>query len=58
MPFVVPTDEELSEFRNVAGVTFKKIKQLQRENNRLVTLREVLLPKLMSGEIDVSNIQI
>lgn len=58
MPFVVPTDEELAEFHNVAGVAFEEIKQLQRESIKLTTLREVLLPKLMSGEINISSINI
>lgn len=30
----------------------------QQENTRLVALRDALLPKLMSGEIDVSNVDI
>jgi len=34
------------------------IKANQRENARLAELRDSLLPRLMSGEIDVSDIQI
>ncbi|MBO2527966.1 MAG: restriction endonuclease subunit S, partial [Clostridiales bacterium] len=30
----------------------------QQENQRLSAMRDALLPKLMSGEIDVSDIQI
>jgi type I restriction enzyme S subunit len=41
----------LSEIRNIIVLN-------QVENQRLVELRDTLLPKLMSGEIDVSNIQI
>lgn len=58
MPFVVPTDEELAEFHNVAGVAFEEIKQLQRENVKLTALRDSLLPKLMSGEINVEDVKI
>lgn len=58
MPFVVPTDEELTEFHYVAEPLFMMIKSNQRENNRLSELRDSLLPKLMSGEIDVLDIQI
>ena len=31
---------------------------LQEENQKLASLRDTLLPKLMSGEIDVSSIQL
>ena len=58
MPFVVPTDSELETFHGFAGPIFAMINSNQRENNRLATLRDTLLPKLMSGEIDVSDIQI
>ena len=58
MPFVVPTSDELAEFHSFAGSMFTMIKNTQHENNRLASLRDSLLPKLMSGEIDVSNIQI
>lgn len=58
MPFVVPTHGELEAFHGFAGPIFSMIKSNQRENNRLTTLRDTLLPKLMSGEIDVSGIQL
>ena len=57
MPFVIPTDSELETFHGFAGPIFAMINSNQRENNRLATLRDTLLPKLMSGEIDVSDIQ-
>ena len=58
MPFVVPTDAELSAFNDFAAPAFGKIKACQHENTRLAELRNSLLPKLMSGEIDVSNIKL
>ena len=58
MPFVVPTDEELSLFHNFAAPVFEKIKACQRENASLAELRDSLLPKLMSGVIDVSEVEI
>ena len=58
MSFVVPTDSELEVFHGFAGPIFAMIKSNQRENNRLATLRDTLLPKLMSGEIDVSNVKL
>lgn len=58
MPFVVPTDDELREFHDIAAPMFAKIKANQIETNSLTALRDTLLPKLISGEIDVSNIEI
>ena len=58
MNFIVPTDEELCVFHEFASPMFEMIKNKQRENIELSTLRDSLLPKLMSGEIDVSDIQI
>ena len=58
MPFVVPTDEEIQNFHAFAGSAFSKIKALQRENKYLAELRDSLLPKLMAGEIDVSDVHI
>ncbi len=58
MPFVVPTEDEINEFHTVTEPMFKQIKLNQIENVRLIELRDTLLPKLMSGEIDVSNVEI
>lgn len=58
MPFVVPTDDELAIFHNFAAPIFEKIKAYQHENVQLTRLRDSLLPKLMSGEIDVSDVVI
>lgn len=57
MPFVVPTDVELKEFHDFAAPMFAKIKANQIETDNLIALRDALLPKLMSGELDVSNIE-
>ncbi len=58
MPFVIPTNEELTEFHSLAAPMFALIKSNQREIERLSSLRDTLLPKLISGEIDVSNIRL
>ena len=58
MPFIVPTDEEIREFHDIAAPMFSLIKSNQQEINRLSVLRDSLLPKLMSGELDVSDIDI
>ena len=58
MPFVVPTDEELSKFHTIVGPMFKKILNNELESESLSKTRDDLLPRLMSGELDVSNIDI
>lgn len=58
MPFVVPTNDELEEFHGFAAPMFAKIKANQIETDNLTALRDTLLPKLMSGELDAFNIEI
>lgn len=55
MPFVVPADDEISRFHSVVGPMFEQILNNQLENDSLADLRDTLLPRLMSGELDVSN---
>ncbi len=58
MPFVVPTNDEICRFHEITSPMFKTILNNQLENQRLATLRDTLLPKLMNGEIDVSEVEI
>ena len=58
MPFIVPTNDELEEFHGFAAPMFAKIKANQIETDNLTALRDTLLPKLMSGELDVSDIDL
>ena len=58
MPFVIPTDDEINEFHSLAAPMFAKIKANQSEISNLTILRDTLLPKLMSGEFDISDIYI
>lgn len=58
MPFVVPTDAELNEFHSIAAPMFEKIKANQTETENLISIRDTLLPKLMTGELDVSDIDL
>ena len=51
-------DDELQEFCEVARPMFEQIKKNQFANQKLVTMRDSLLPKLMSGELDVSDLEI
>ena len=58
MPFIIPADDEISRFHSVAGPMFEQILNNQLENDSLAEMRDTLLPRLMSGELDVSNIDL
>ncbi len=53
MKITIPEKEYLERFDRYAKVYFNKIKTLQGQNDRLKTARDLLLPKLMSGEVEV-----
>ena len=55
---VIPTEEVLLEYEKIAGSLMVMYESNRKENERLATLRDTLLPKLMSGEIDVSEVEI
>ncbi len=53
MDVVIPDKETLEKFDKCAKTYFNKIKTLQGQNERLKTARDLLLAKLMSGEVEV-----
>lgn len=53
MDVVIPDKETLEKFDKYAKVYFNKIKTLQGQNERLKIARDLLLPKLMSGKVEV-----
>lgn len=55
---VIPTTEELQSLDDIIQPIFSKIRALRAENDRLAAVRDTLLPRLMSGKIDVSAIQL
>lgn len=57
-PIVLPSEAALDEFNAVALPLIEQIYSNRAENKRLSLLRNTLLPKLMSGELDVSAIEI
>ena len=57
-PVVLPSEEELARFNTIASPLLEQIYSKRAENKRLSILRDTLLPKLMSGEIDVSAVQL
>ena len=56
--FWMPDDESIEKFLNAVTPMYDLISQNLCQNQELVSLRDSLLPKLMSGELDVSNIDI
>ena len=58
LELLLPDDETLDRFNTLVAPMADAIVSNQEESNRLAALRDALLPKLMSGEIDVTDIQI
>ena len=58
VPTVIPDADTIQLFSNFCESIFKEQEVLESENKHLSALRDSLLPKLMSGELDVSNIEI
>lgn len=54
----LPDNGTLDRFNTLIAPMAAAIVSKQNENNKLATLRDALLPKLMSGEIDVSTVQL
>ncbi|MGN0804108.1 MAG: restriction endonuclease subunit S [Candidatus Coproplasma sp.] len=54
----LPNCEVLDQFDNLTQPMVKQVVSNRLENKRLSVLRNSLLPKLMSGELDVSNIDL
>lgn len=58
VPVVIPDNETIEKFNTFCTPIFQQQEVLETENSRLTDIRDALLPKLMSGEIDVSNINL
>ena len=58
IPCSVPKEKEIIDFETKMTPLQNMINAHNQENQRLSALRDTLLPKLMSGEIDVSNVRI
>ena len=56
IPILIPSKEKLNSVSILFNSIFEQIKINQGEISKLTKLRDILLPKLMSGEIDVSKI--
>ena len=58
VPAVIPDAETLAKFSSFCAPIFAQQRILEEQNQSLAILRDNLLPKLMSGEIDVSDVQL
>lgn len=58
VPAIIPSKDALSALDELIQPIFSQIRNLRDENARLADLRDTLLPKLMSGELDVSDIDL
>lgn len=52
----IPTNSELTQFETMVVPLYLSINNNNKSNDKLADLRDALLPQLMSGEIDVSDI--
>ncbi len=57
-PTILPDNESLKRFNAIVKPMFLQMRSLTRESHKLEELRNSLLSKLMSGEIDVSDIEL
>lgn len=55
---IIPPVEVLKQFDDIIQPIFAEIRNLRSENQRLSSIRDSILPKLMSGELDVSDIDL
>ena len=53
MQMLQPSDNVIDAFHIQVNPIFEKIRSLTKENSRLSTLRDTILPRLMSGELEV-----
>ena len=57
-PICIPSAEYIEKFSSVVAPMLEKIYTNRLESHEMATIRDTLLPKLMSGEIDLSNLDL
>lgn len=50
---IIPDEDNLQKFKQLVNILFSKVQENQQENQKLVNIRDTLLPKLVNGEIEV-----
>jgi len=58
LPILIADERTEESFTEILHTVYNQIEYVNRENEKLSELRDNLLPKLMSGEIDVSDVEI
>ena len=58
LPIFLPPDDLLEQFHQIVKPMFELIDENNAENKALAITRDTLLPRLMSGELDVSGIDL
>ena len=58
MPLYVPDDETLSIFEETVTPMYSQMQENEKQSANLANIRDTLLPRLMSGELDVSDIDL
>ena len=58
MELAIPSAPALEEFETLAAPMYRAMQENNNQSSKLAELRDSLLPKLMSGEIDASDIQL
>jgi len=56
LPVLQPSDDVAEAFERLVRPVFEQVQQLTEQNAKLAKARDLLLPKLMSGQLDVSGI--
>jgi len=56
LPVLWPTDDPLKSFEDRVYPLIQQVRLVKKQNQQLVQARDLLLPKLMSGQLDVSRI--
>lgn len=53
---VIPTKDICTNFSNLIAPIYTKVRNIEFENSKLSKIRDILLPRLMSGELNVNTI--
>lgn len=57
IPLTIPSKDELFRFQKQIEPVFSQIKLLDEQNLKLTAIHKLLLPKLLAGQIDLSNLE-
>lgn len=58
LPVLQPSNDVAEAFERMVRPVFEQVQQLTEQNAKLARTRDLLLPKLMSGQLDVSGIRL